>query len=126
MTQNTSIALLLEDEALIAMDIEQALGSAGYDVTTVLTCAQAALWLQTRRPDVVIVDVMLRDGTSEAIVSKLVQERIPFLVHSGDVPGIYAGTPFAHGVWVSKPASSSDLVEAANGLILAKAEQAGC
>ncbi|RKM87750.1 response regulator [Devosia naphthalenivorans] len=118
MDQNCPLALLLEDEALIAMDVEQALDSAGFAVATMLTCADAEQWLEAHRPDVVIVDIMLKDGTCEAIVSRLVQDHVPFVVHSGDVPSLHANTLFSRGVWVSKPSDSRELAEAASGLIL--------
>jgi DNA-binding response OmpR family regulator len=113
MLQNNATALLLEDEVLIAMDVEQALGEAGFNVSTVLSCADAETWLQARRPDLVIVDIKLRDGPSDTIVTGLVKDGIPFIVHSGDEPSLYADTPFSRGVWMSKPSNRSELVAAA-------------
>lgn len=117
MRTNAAVALLLEDEPLIAMDLEQALDSAGFQVTTVMSCAEANDWLAMWRPDIVIVDIMLRDGSSDAVVRRLVEAAIPFIVHSGDHPNQHVDTPFAHGVWVSKPAGPGELVETARALI---------
>lgn len=41
MPGNAAVALLLEDEPLIAIDVELALGEAGFAVTTVASCAEA-------------------------------------------------------------------------------------
>ncbi|WP_108398813.1 response regulator [Devosia submarina] len=117
MIQNLSVALLLEDEAIIAMDMEQALGDAGFDVSTAMTCAAAEAWLLEKRPDVAIVDITLRDGSSEAIVARFVEDGVPFVVHSGDLPLHHQGTPYASGIWVDKPATREALIDAANAAI---------
>ena len=49
MDTNTMVALLLEDEPLIAMEIEQTLQIAGFEVTTVSSCASALDWLAASR-----------------------------------------------------------------------------
>lgn len=110
MDTNITVALLLEDEPLIAMDIEHTLSRAGFDVTTVTSCADALEWLGFCRPGVVIVDIILQDGPCHKVVAKLVEDGIPFIVHSGDHPSNHADTPFAGGTWVGKPADSAEMV----------------
>lgn len=114
-----TVALLLEDEPLIAMDLELTLQTAGFDVTTVASCADALDWLEVCRPDVVIVDIMLQDGPCHEVVARLVDDGIPFIVHSGDQPSIHADTPLAGGTWIGKPANGSEMVDAARGLVAA-------
>lgn len=120
MPGNAAVALLLEDEPLIALDVETNLGEAGFDVTTVATCAEALEWLSVCRPDVVIVDIILRDGPCHAVVEKLVSDGIPFLVHSGDLPGMHADTVLVKGTWIGKPSNGDDMIRAAQELISAK------
>ena len=117
MITNAAVCLLLEDEPLIAMDLELMLGSAGFDVTTVMSCEEATDWLAICRPNVVVVDIVLRDGRSDKVVERLVEEGIPFIVHSGDHPSMHAGTAFAMGTWVNKPAAPDELVAAAQSLL---------
>ncbi len=117
MAYKASVALLLEDEPLIAMDLELMLENAGFDVKTVMSCEEAIEWLGMIRPDIVIVDIVLRDGRSDEVVERLIEEEIPFIVHSGDHPSLHVGTPFALGTWVGKPAVLDELVDAARGLI---------
>lgn len=117
MASNASVALLLEDEPLISMDLELMLEGAGFDVTTVMSCREAEEWLDICRPDVVVVDIMLRDGPSDKVVEQLVEAKIPFIVHSGDHPSMHVGTPFAHGRWVSKPADGDELAAVARALL---------
>lgn len=119
MPPNAIVALLLEDEPLIALDLEMTLGNAGFDVTTVTSCSEALEWLDVCRPDIVIVDIILSDGPCHAVVKQLVADGIPFLVHSGDHPSMHADTPFAGGKWVSKPADVGEMARAARELIAA-------
>lgn len=111
--------LLLEDEPLIAMDIEMTLRDAGFDVSVVGSCEEALEWLEVCRPDVVIVDIVLRDGPGHKVVDQLITDGIPFVVHSGDLPAVHEGTPFAAGSWINKPAIAADLVAAVRQLVAA-------
>lgn len=120
MLTKTSVALLLEDEPLIALDLEQMLEEAGFDVSIVMTCADASAWLEIHRPDIVIVDIELRDGRPDHFVERLVHDDVPFIVHSGDHPDQHAGTPFAQGLWISKPAEPDELTGAARALLAAR------
>lgn len=117
MSANAVLTLLLEDEPLIAMDIELTLRGAGFDVTTVVTCEEANNWLEICRPDIVIVDIELRDGPCHKIAEYLTEEKIPFIVHSGDHPSMHVDTPFAQGRWISKPAAADELIGAARELL---------
>ena len=109
--------LLLEDEPLIAIDVEFNLGAAGFHVTTVSSCKEAFSWLDSNRPDIVIVDILLRDGPCHVVVERLVDQQIPFLVSSGDNPRVHADTPFAHGRWIGKPADAKEMTQAARALL---------
>lgn len=112
MFQSRPVALVLEDEPLISMDVEQALDSAGFEVIAVTSCAAAHAVLDSRRPAVAIVDIMLLDGPCIPIAERLVGADIPFVVHSGDQPEPHANTPFAGGIWVSKPSSADQFMAA--------------
>lgn len=105
-------ALLLEDEPLTAMDLELTLQSANCEVTTHISCEAALDWLTFNTPDVAVVDIVLIDGPCHAVVEKLRETEVPVVIHSGDLPSQYVGTAFEHGVWVSKPSTSADLIEA--------------
>jgi DNA-binding response OmpR family regulator len=111
------IALLLEDEPLIAMDLEATFDKAGFGIVTFLSCSDADTWLAIHRPAIAIVDVQLRDGSCHDVASKLHGNGIPFIVHSGERASDFKETMFARGTWVGKPSTSSDLVEIARQLI---------
>lgn len=106
------LIIVIEDEPLIAMDLEQTLQNAGFRVETFVSCADAMTWLANYSPTAAVLDIRLRDGSC-ADVAKLLEDRgIPFLVSSGsekaDVDPI-----FFRGEWMSKPCDPDALVKAA-------------
>ena len=105
-------ALLLEDEPIIAMDLEGGLGLEGFDVTSLMSSAKANDWLDRNRPDIAIVDIALRDGPCRSVVARLLEAKIPFVVYTGDYPSLHVGTPFAQGMWVGKPAAPDRVLAA--------------
>lgn len=117
---NGLVVLLLEDEPLIAIDVDLTLGDAGYDVSSVTSCHDAGVWLDKHRPDVVVADINLRDGPCMDVVLRLVDADIPFVIFSGDHPSRYLNGPFMHGAWVIKPASPKDLLRAVNAALGSK------
>lgn len=120
MVSDASVALLLEDEPLIAMDLEHMLEEAGFAVRTVTTCEAARAWLETCQPGLAIVDIDLRNGPPAFIVERLVRDDIPFIVHSDDHPNQHADTPFAQGIWIRKPAEPNELTGAVRLLLAAR------
>ncbi|MDB5614647.1 MAG: putative two-component response regulator protein [Devosia sp.] len=117
MPGNAAVVLLLEDEAMIAIDIERALAKAGFDVSTVASCAEAFEWLAVCRPDLVIVDIVLHDGPCHSVVEQLVADRIHFLVHSGDIPDMHADTELSKGTWIRKPSDGAMVLKAVRKLV---------
>lgn len=109
--------LVVEDEALIAMSIEDALVEAGGEVLGPITSVQRALeTLQTERVDAVVLDMNL-NGTSAKPVAEVASQRtIPFLVLSGY--GAQAITELPGNVPVlSKPFDPAELVEGVRKLL---------
>src|SRR5438045_4080818 len=55
--------LIVEDEAILAMDMAFSLTQSGFDVVGVAdTEREAVLLVDQQRPDVVLMDITLRDG----------------------------------------------------------------
>jgi CheY-like chemotaxis protein len=80
--------LVVEDEALVAMLIEDALLLHGYDVVGIADTAAAAIDMAEReRPDLALCDVKLADGDSgTTIAASLAARGIPCLYLSGNCP----------------------------------------
>ena len=75
--------LLLEDEALIALDLQYALEAAGHDVQAVPSNAAAYAWLDDNHPSAAIIDLKLRDGDSLALADRLATSRVPIVIYTG-------------------------------------------
>ncbi|MBZ9676866.1 response regulator [Mesorhizobium sp. ES1-1] len=107
-------ALILEDEALIALDVEQHLRECGFSVTLVTSCEAADHFLSEQDADVAIVDLKLTDGYCHRVARVLIDRSIPFIVHSGsdeiDEPGQEI---FRRGRLFRKPADTKELAAVA-------------
>jgi DNA-binding NtrC family response regulator len=77
------IVLVAEDETLIGMGLEDALGRAGYTVAgTFPTRARALEWLQNHRADAAVLDFCLGDGHCVQLLRELRSRATPILIHS--------------------------------------------
>ncbi|WP_082767141.1 response regulator [Bosea sp. PAMC 26642] len=106
--------LVLEDETIIAMDLEGILTDAGLVVkATLATCAAALEWLGTYHADVALLDMHLLDGSCEPVAKRLVELGIPFVIFSGGSDTDETLDPiFANGIWLEKPAPGQRIVTA--------------
>ena len=76
--------MIVEDQALIGMSLEAFLEDAGFSIAgPFLSCADALRWLEHNTPQVALLDVSLRDGTSLPIAYELKGCNTPFAVYSG-------------------------------------------
>lgn len=82
MTERTAI-LIVEDEAIVALDLQQTLNDDGYDAFAIAASADEAIRYATERvPDLVLMDIRIkgqRDGVETASV----------LRHAFDVPVVF-------------------------------------
>jgi two-component sensor histidine kinase len=88
--------LIVEDEALIAIEIARALTEAGFDIVGQARNASTALALLKRRGcDAAVLDINLGGGTSETIAIALTASKTPFVTLSGyshnEYPSMFAG-----------------------------------
>jgi CheY-like chemotaxis protein len=101
--------LLLEDDAVIAYDLRTTLSAAGFDVIgPYASAALAQEFLQHQMPDVVVVDVLLREDSALNLIDTLQKRRVPMVIVSGLSPpedNRFAGAP-----WLAKPVSPADLL----------------
>lgn len=105
--------LIVEDDAIIALDFEDTL--LGFGVKSVRACGSAARALkliEERAPDFALLDVGLAGGNSFGVAEKLQALNIPFAFVTGygrrvGLPPALSGTPT-----LPKPCTS-DMLEAA-------------
>ena len=116
---STPLVLILEDEALIGLNLRDDLQDAGYRVEgPFTTCAAALEWLQMATPDTPVLYAALKDGPCRAIAQELTRRDVPFLIYSGyhEDPELLAA--FSHVTCIEKPDPSSVLVEACQQLLV--------
>jgi two-component system, response regulator PdtaR len=105
--------LIVEDEMLVAMDIEAIILDANWKVIgPVPDVPQALSMLQTKPPDAVCLDMNLNGVPSTPIVDALNKLGIPFVVVTGYSTGkatdpAYGGAPIVH-----KPFTAAELLQA--------------
>lgn len=103
--------LILEDEPLIALDLQMAFEDAGHEAKTVSTCDDAIELLASRALSGAVLDVSLGGGeTCEAAAGALADRSLPFLLHTGDLNRVGEGLR-KYGVPIlEKPMSSEAVV----------------
>ena len=105
------LVLLVEDEALIALALADDLEAAGYRVAGPFHRSSDTLeWLNDETPDIAIIDVHLRDGSSVGLASVLRDRDVPFIVFSGDKRDGRSPDAFDGARWLSKPVSGRQLL----------------
>ena len=105
--------LLLEDEFLIAMDVEQICRDFGAsDVVTARTIEEAEAVLKAAEFDAAILDLMLNQKSTLGLAARLQDRAIPFIFASGYDGFTDIANPFPGVKLVGKPYSDADLVGA--------------
>ena len=112
-------ALIVEDDALNAMALEQALLDDGAaSVTVCATTAAAMAALEKLRPDVIVLDVNLADRNDGWALAELVMEltpRPPRIIFSTGSPQSIPPNIAELGIVMAKPYEPERLVEALHG-----------
>ncbi|WP_428030589.1 HWE histidine kinase domain-containing protein [Ancylobacter sp.] len=114
--------LLVEDQMLIAMDVEMMLNDAGIEnVVTAPSVAEAMRRLQEFTPDLAVLDVNLGAGTSAPVAEELQRLGVPFIFATGYgdrsmIPKGCEGVPV-----LPKPYESEPLLKALRELLEARA-----
>ncbi|MBB6250520.1 response regulator [Nitrospirillum iridis] len=130
LTQRTSTArhpryriVIVEDEALIALGLEQILLQQGHEVCAVAACVDEAVAAVDRhRPDLVLMDVMLRGGDDGVDAAERIWTR--FGVRSLFTSAVDAGTlrrraPSVSLGFITKPYRPEDFQRSLERLSLA-------
>ena len=68
--------LIVEDEAIVAKDIQTTLQNIGYKVTNIVSSGEKAIKeVEENRPDIILMDIMLKGAMTGIEVAKEVKER---------------------------------------------------
>ena len=118
-TGSKPIILVLEDEALIAVNLQDELQDLGYEVAGPFTDCSAALdWLRAATPDMAILDATLNDGSCHSVAAELARRGVPFLIYSGYQQDRQLLSEFDHITWIEKPVASAVLVQECQQLLV--------
>lgn len=109
--------LVVEDQLLIAIEVEEILSNAGFDIMATVTSPREGLqFLREKRPDVAVLDLNLGAETSEAIADALADRGIPFVFSTGygndAIPAQHLAIPV-----VRKPYTAGTLLPKLNELL---------
>ncbi len=110
--------LVLEDEFLIALDLQQILETAGAArVICVSSIADALTQLSRERFTVAVVDMMIDGVPSVAVVNELLQQNIPFVFLTGMSLDAEQARKVPAAPLVGKPYQPDRLISALNQAI---------
>ena len=119
--------LLVEDEESITTPLSEALGREGFDVSVAGTAASALELVGGERPDLVLLDVMLPDGSGFDVARELRRDsRVPIIMLTarGEEADRVAGLELGADDYVVKPFSARELVARVRA-VLRRAAEAG-
>jgi DNA-binding response OmpR family regulator len=119
LTGSKPLVLVLEDEAIVALALQDDLQDAGHEVAgPFATCSAALEWLETAMPDMAILDAALKDGPCRDIALELSRREVPFLIYSGYQEDRQLLSEFDHITWIEKPVPSAVLVQECQQLLV--------
>jgi DNA-binding NtrC family response regulator len=104
--------LVVEDEAMILMDLEETLLGLGYSVVSSTTVGGAEASLESGDFDLAVIDFHLRDGTSADLARKLAGRGIPFILCTGTARSDELREVSQRTVFLEKPYTSEGLLDA--------------
>lgn len=106
--------MIVEDESIIALNIKETLFELGYDVLGIASNSKKAFkLLEGERPDLILMDVFLKDGDNGVELAKLINSKyeipIIYLTANSELRTIaHAGESSPYGYLV-KPFKATDL-----------------
>jgi len=119
--------LIVEDQMLIAIELEQILEVAGIHVVATFGSPRETLAFLSANPlpDAAILDVNLGDSTSEEIAVFLVENKVPFLFATGYFDSSAIPQPFNDVPIVRKPYSEEAILSKLETLLSGQLPQGG-
>jgi DNA-binding response OmpR family regulator len=109
--------MVVEDEAIIAIGLEDGLADHGFEVAGPFsTCGDALAFLRTDMPELAILDAMLSDGSCVVLARELQERGVPFLIYSGADADKELADEFGNVRWIEKPCDIRTVVNAAVSL----------
>ena len=110
--------LIVEDEMLIAMEVEDLLADQGCEVLpTAPTVEYALQHIDRDRPELVVLDRNLDGVGTTPVAEKLNSSGIPFLILTGYTHGVAGEPALANAPCLQKPWNQAELLRQLSGLV---------
>ena len=110
--------LIVDDEFLIAAQMEADLGEAGADIVgPALNIETAVAFTEFRDLDAAVLDIQIGHDTIAPVARALASRGVPFLFYTGQVDTDPIRAQWPTALVVSKPASASALIAAVRRLV---------
>jgi DNA-binding response OmpR family regulator len=103
--------LVVEDEPLIALEMDKALRVAGAKVVSAGFLESGLCSTEHPQLSAAVVDLHLGDGNGTALCRRLRQRGVPFIVHTG-YPRMVAERDWSGATVICKPAHPDQIVSA--------------
>jgi len=104
--------LVVEDEAMILLDLEDTLAGLGHSVVSATTAEGGKAVLSNDDFDLAVIDFHLRDGTSANLARELADRGIPFILCTGTARPDELLDVSQRTVFLEKPYTSRGLLNA--------------
>ena len=104
--------LLVEDDLALVRMLSRFLASENFLITSVTGQRDAAIFMESERPDLALVDISLADGNGFAVCTNAKELGIPviFLTASSDEFSVVTGLDMGADDYISKPFRPRELV----------------
>lgn len=110
--------LVVEDEFIIALDIQASLEEAGAAVIgPAYTLAQALELAEHEKFSAAMLDLRLGCDSASPVAQLLIERHIPFLFYTGQPPSDPVRRAWPQSATLSKPASGDEIVQAVADII---------
>ncbi len=113
----SKLILCVEDELLAAEAVRRVLGSAGFEVQLAATAAAALEAMQLRRPDLILLDLLLPDVNGYSFIDLLRDhrdlEQVPIVIVSGcaSPEAQSLGRELGARAYLIKPFTAQELID---------------
>lgn len=106
----TKTVMLVEDELLVAFDVQDIIEAAGFAVDgPYVSVAEAVAAVNAHLPACAILDVQLSDGEVFPAADLLHAAGVPMIFHSGHADALSLRDRYPHAMVCGKPCSPSKL-----------------
>lgn len=114
---HVEVALIVEDDFLIAVDMEEQLKRLGCREISMANTVEGALLAIEDGVQFVVLDVSLSNEPCTPVAQRLAELGIPFIYFTGYPQDNYSYAHLPSAPWLSKPASEMDLVAAVSAAL---------